>query len=119
MFGKITLTISTFLILMFAGLYYYQRGVNPPTECIELQKDYAKLSSLIESNEYKEIARELLPPSKIESIHTIDKHYQTLLKKQFRRSGFEQFKQTCIQAQKSLDIDSIIQSFKQHKNSVT
>ena len=118
MFGKVTLLITGFLIIMFIGLFYYQSGVNPPHECIELQKDYAELSKLVESDEYKEIAQQVLSSSKIQSIHNLNQHYKTLLNKQFRRNGFEEFKQSCINAKKSLNIDGIIESFKQHKKSI-
>lgn len=116
MFGKIAASTSIFLAMMFFGLYYYESGIDAPVECVELHNDYVKLSQLIQSDNYKDVAHQLLPEKKIENIHNINKHYQRLLTKQFKRNGFDEFKKICINAKESLNIDKIIQNFEDQKN---
>ena len=115
MFEKIALAITAFLLSMFIGLYYYERGLDAPEECIELHKDYQTLSQMIKSDDYKEIAEIIFTPEKIHYIHNMENHYDRLLAKQFRRTGYDNFKKICISARESLNINKIIEAFQECK----
>ncbi|GAA5099608.1 hypothetical protein [Wohlfahrtiimonas larvae] len=113
MFEKITISITTLLIVMFITLYYYQSGTEPPQECIDLHQDYIKLSKLVDSDKYHVSARKIFSKEKILYIHSIEKHYHRLLKERFRRSGYDDFKVICINAKKTMNLPAIIQALKE------
>lgn len=119
MFEKIAISITVLLTVMFIALYYYQSGTNAPTECIELHNDYIKLSSLIESEEYKLAARKVFSEKKIHHIHHIEKHYHRLLQERFRRSGFEDFKSICANARETMNLPEIINALEEQKQQET
>ncbi len=113
MFEKIAISITTFVIVMFIALYYYQSGTDAPQECIDLHNDYIKLSKLIESDEYNETARKIFSDERIKHIHNIEKHYHRLLQERFRRSGFDDFKAICINAKSTMNLPEIIQALEE------
>lgn len=116
MFEKITIVTTMFIVAMFAGIYHYQSGVNPPQECVLLHDDYTNLIQLIESDDYKTVANQLIAPDKKEYIYYIEKHYDRLLDKQFKRNGINDLKKICINARASLDLPTIIHVFDQYKH---
>lgn len=119
MFEKIAISITVLLTVMFIALYYYQSGTDAPIECVELHNDYIKLSSLIESEEYKLAARKVFSEKKISHIHHIEKHYHRLLQERFRRSGFEDFKSICTNARETMNLPEIISALEEQKQQET
>ncbi|MGL4675004.1 MAG: hypothetical protein ACRCXK_09105 [Wohlfahrtiimonas sp.] len=115
MFEKIAISITALLAVMFIAFYYYQSGTEAPQECIELHRDYTKLSSLIESEEYKLAARKIFSKEKILHIHNIEQHYHRLLQERFRRSGFNDFKSICINAKSTMNLPEIIQALEEQR----
>lgn len=115
MFEKIAIAITTFIIVMFIALYYYQSGTDAPKECMDLYNDYVKLTKMIESDEYNASAHKIFSEEKINHIYNIEKNYHRLLKERFRRSGFDDFKTICINAKSTMNLPEIIQALEDQR----
>lgn len=115
MFEKIAIAITTFVIVMFIALYYYQSGTDAPKECMDLYNDYVKLTKMIESDEYNTSAHKIFSEEKINHIYNIEKNYHRLLKERFRRSGFDDFKTICINAKSTMNLPEIIQALEDQR----
>lgn len=115
MFEKISIAITTLLVVMFITLYYYQNGTEPPQECVALHNDYITLSTLIESDEYRIPARKVFSDDKIQYIHNIEKNYQRLLKERFKRSGVDDFRAVCLKAKNTMNIATIIKALEEQR----
>lgn len=112
MFEKISLITAILLIMMFTSVFYYERGVPLPRECILLHDDYVQLTELINDPKNTHIITQFFTQDEINDIQNINAYYDQMMNKNFKRTGLDTLKFSCEKAQKSLNLKKTLDSFK-------
>lgn len=118
MFEKVCMVMTLCLIVTFSGIYYYQRGIEAPQECIMLADDYQRLVKLLENDKYKRFAIKIITEAYVDHIKSIEKNYQSLMKKRFKRNKGKALKRACSQVKYQLNINEIIEILEQYQTKI-